>query len=71
MNVTDILLLLFFSVGLLMATGIGIYPTGWGSSEVRQVCGNSSKSYSLGKQLCHFPLFKKRKKANIIDLNCT
>ncbi|XP_053404542.1 LHFPL tetraspan subfamily member 6 protein-like [Mercenaria mercenaria] len=34
--------------GLLMATGVGIYPNGWDSPEVQQACGNASKSYHLG-----------------------
>jgi hypothetical protein len=34
-----------------MATGVGIYPNGWDSSEIQQACGNTSKSYSLGKWL--------------------
>lgn len=33
---------------LLMAAGVGLYPNGWDSAEVRQACGNTSRSYHLG-----------------------
>ncbi|XP_060557653.1 LHFPL tetraspan subfamily member 6 protein-like [Ruditapes philippinarum] len=34
--------------GLLIGTGVGIYPKGWDSPEVKQACGNTSKSYYYG-----------------------
>lgn len=33
---------------LLMITGVAVYPNGWDSPEVRQVCGQTSSSYHLG-----------------------
>jgi hypothetical protein len=35
--------------GLLIGTGVGIYPKGWDSPEVKQACGNTSKSSYYGK----------------------
>ncbi|WAR28291.1 LHPL6-like protein [Mya arenaria] len=34
--------------GFLMSAGVGIYPNGWDSPEVKQACGHTSKSYNLG-----------------------
>ncbi|XP_060578883.1 LHFPL tetraspan subfamily member 6 protein-like [Ruditapes philippinarum] len=34
--------------GLLMVTGVSIYPKGLDSPEIQQACGNTSRSYNLG-----------------------
>ena len=31
-----------------MAGGIAIYPVGWNSGEVKQLCGGTSEIYTLG-----------------------
>ena len=37
-----------------MAMGVGIYPNGWNSPEVQQVCGDMSESYNLGNTVDRF-----------------
>ncbi|KAL3847659.1 hypothetical protein ACJMK2_018560 [Sinanodonta woodiana] len=34
--------------GLLMGAGVGLYPNGWDSREVQEVCDNVSRSYFMG-----------------------
>lgn len=36
-------------VALLIASGCCIYPNGWSSREIRDVCGPESDAYRLGK----------------------
>ena len=38
-----------YITGLLMATGMAIYPNGWKSPEIQQACGFTSHSYRLGE----------------------
>ncbi|GFQ90780.1 uncharacterized protein TNCT_234101 [Trichonephila clavata] len=35
-------------LALLIATGCCIYPNGWSSREIRDVCGPDSEAYRLG-----------------------
>ena len=37
-----------FFTGFLLAISCGIYPSGWGSVEFKQVCGDEANFYKLG-----------------------
>ena len=38
----------FYFTGFILAISCGIYPSGWGSVEFKQACGNNANFYKLG-----------------------
>ena len=41
-------LFFFYFTGFILAISCGIYPSGWGSVEFKQACGNDANFYKLG-----------------------
>ena len=46
--ITNICFLFFYFTGFILAISCGIYPSGWGSVEFKQACGNDANFYKLG-----------------------
>lgn len=46
--IINICFLFFYFTGFILAISCGIYPSGWGSVEFKQACGNDANFYKLG-----------------------
>ena len=57
-----------------MAGGIAIYPVGWNSGEVKQLCGGTSEIYTLGNlfifnhNVIHLHIFPYNDLTNIVSV---